>query len=198
MGLLIRVENVRPASFSGFLLDYFLGVCWLDRNTARGNIRNMPAKKITALGTYHQVQNNGHALNPKLASVISLLRENHPIQIILEEWWDGQQSFAATLATANLQWKNVGTPQEPRFETSSSGLNCYPPTHDPKKPMLQEYGPLNAQELREDYMVERIKTFMEPYDAGLFIVGLAHLHSILLRLKAVGFEVRGYSWIEQA
>jgi hypothetical protein len=31
----------------------------------------------------------------------------------------------------------------------------------------------------------------------LFIVGLAHLHSTLSKLKAAGFEVRGYSWMEQ-
>jgi hypothetical protein len=64
-------------------------------------------------------------------------------------------------------------------------------------PILQEYGPLDVQELRESYMVDRIRVFMEPYKIGLFIVGLAHLHSILSKLKTVGFDVRGYSWIDQ-
>ncbi len=44
-------------------------------------------------------------------------------------------------------------------------------------------------------MVHRIKEAMEPYSVGLFIVGLGHLHSTLLKLKAVGFDIRGYSWL---
>jgi hypothetical protein len=63
--------------------------------------------------------------------------------------------------------------------------------------MLQEYGPLDVHELRERYMVDRIKESMEPFNVGLFIVGLAHLHSTLSKLKTAGFEVRGYSWVEQ-
>jgi hypothetical protein len=158
----------------------------------------MEAKQIIALGTYHTVQYDGHPLNAKLGSVISLIREHYPVQVILEEWCAAYKSFASTLRTDRLQWENVGTPEEPRFGTHSGGLNCHPPTHDHNRPMLQEYGPMDVQELREQYMVARIKSFMEPYDVGLFIVGLAHLHSMLSKVKAVGFDVRGYSWIEQS
>lgn len=45
-------------------------------------------------------------------------------------------------------------------------------------------------------MVDQVGVFMEPYNAGLFIVGLAHLHSILSKLKVASFDARGYSWIE--
>ena len=99
--------------------------------------------------------------------------------------------------TDRLKWKNVGTPQEKQFETYAWGLNTDPPTYDPKKPMLQEYGPLDVHELRERYMVDRIIEAMEPFNVGLFIVGLAHLHSTLSKLKTAGFGVRGYSWMEQ-
>ena len=158
----------------------------------------MPLKQVIALGTYHEAQHIGHALNAKFAGVISLVRESYGAQIILEEWlYSEERSFASTLSTSDLEWKNVGTPEETRFETSVSGLNCHPPTHDPAKPILQEYGPLAAQERREGYMVERIGVFMEPYKVGLFIVGLAHLHSILCKLKVAGFDARGYSWIDQ-
>jgi hypothetical protein len=119
------------------------------------------------------------------------------VQVILEEWWADKQSFASTLATSSLQWQNVGTPNEARFQTCGNALNGHPPTHDPNKPILQEYGPMDVQELRENYMIDRIKTFMEPFNVGLLIVGLAHLHSILSKLKAAGLDVRGYSWIEQ-
>src|SRR5208337_5217832 len=152
----------------------------------------MPPKQIIALATHHHVQLNGHRLNDRFGQVISLIRERYPVQVILEEWTPDRKSFASTVDTDKLKWKNVGTPEEKRFETYAYGLNTDPPTHDPKKPMLQEYGPLNVHELREGYMVARIKEFMEP-----FIVGLAHLHSTLSKLRSSGFEVRGYSWMEQ-
>jgi hypothetical protein len=157
----------------------------------------MPPKQVIALATHHHVQLKGHPLNDRFGQVISLVRENYPIEIILEEWMDAHRSFASTVDTDKLKWKNVGTPEEKRFETYAYGLNTDPPTHDPTKPMLQEYGPLDVHELRERYMVDRIKEFMEPYNVGLFIVGLAHLHSMLSKLKAAVFDVRGYSWMEQ-
>lgn len=155
----------------------------------------MPAKQIIALGVQHHLQLNGHPLNARFGQVISLIRENYPVQIILEEWMDSHQSFGSTVDTDRLKWKNVGTPKEKRFLTHNYGLNSDPPTYDPKKPTLQEYGPLDVHELREQYMVDRIKEAMVPYNAGLFIVGLAHLHSTLSKLKTAGFEVRGYSWM---
>jgi hypothetical protein len=42
-------------------------------------------------------------------------------------------------------------------------------------------------------MVDRIKESTESFSVGLFIVGLAHLHSMLSKIKTAGFEVRGYS-----
>jgi hypothetical protein len=159
--------------------------------------QSMPLKQMIALATHHHNQLKGHRLNDRFGQVISLIRENYPVQIILEEWTDEHQSFCSTLDTHILNWKNVGTPKEERFETFACGLNTNPPTHDPSKPMLQEYGPLGTHERRERYMVDRIEEFMQPYDVGLFIVGLAHLHSILSKLKIAGFDVRGYSWMEQ-
>jgi hypothetical protein len=158
----------------------------------------MPHKQVIALGTYHNAQLHGHALNSRLAGAIALIREKYGMQIILEEWWDSQESFAATLVTMELEWENIGTPITEDFETFRDGLNCHPPTHDPREPILPEYGPLEAQERREGYMVERVKEFMEPHQVGLLIIGLAHLHSVLSKLKSIGFDVRGYSWLEQA
>lgn len=159
----------------------------------------MSPKEIIALGTYHDVQLDGHPLNSKLAGVISLICEHYSVQVILEEWSHipEEVSFASTLAKANLPWRNVGTPNEAHFVTTVGGLNCHPPTYDPRKPVLYEYPPLNVQELRENYMVERARALMESYQTGLFIMGLAHLHSMLAKFKSIGFDVRGYSWIEQ-
>jgi hypothetical protein len=66
--------------------------------------------------------------------------------------------------TDKLKWENVGTPKDKRFETCAYGLNTDPPTYAPKKPMLQEYGRLDVHELRERYMVDRIKESWNLFD----------------------------------
>jgi hypothetical protein len=154
------------------------------------------SKLIVALATYHEFQHIGHKLNGRFQGAIELIQSEHDPQVILEEWRPrpDEASFASTLQTPTLKWENVGTPDEPQFKTSVECLNYYPPTYDPTRPSLREYGPLQTQELRENYMVERIRRAMEPHKVGLFIVGLAHLHSILVKIEAAGFEVRGYSW----
>jgi hypothetical protein len=155
----------------------------------------MSTKHITALGLHHGLQKLGDKSNDRFKQVIALIRENYPVQILFEEWMAYGQTVGSTINTDILKWKNVGTPEEKRFETFAYGLNTDPMRYDPIKPVLQEYGPLGVHELREQYMLERIKEVMGPHDGGLFIVGLAHLHSMLSKLKAAGFEVRGYSWM---
>ncbi|SRR5258708_600519 len=59
----------------------------------------MPAKQIIALATHHHVQLKGHPLNNRFGQVISLIRENYPVQIILEEWTPERKSFASTMDT---------------------------------------------------------------------------------------------------
>jgi hypothetical protein len=157
----------------------------------------MRPKQIIILATTHQLQRNGHTLNARLRGAIDLVQQQCPIEIIFEEWWYMEEpSFASTLATGTLKYENVGTPDEPRFKTLTECLNNNPPTYNPAWPRLPEYGPLDAQERREQYMVSRITELMKPYDAGLFIVGLAHLHSTFCKLIQTGFEVSGYSWME--
>jgi hypothetical protein len=106
---------------------------------------NQTVTSRAALPTFHRFRNKVLAIIeaiPGVATLDSRIRgEKYPVQIILEEWTPDRQSFAATLDTDKLKWKNVGTPKEKRFETYAYGLNTDPPTHDPKKPMLQEYGP---------------------------------------------------------
>jgi hypothetical protein len=77
----------------------------------------MPPKQIIAVATHHHVQLKGHALNDRFGQVISLIRENYPVQIILEEWTSDRQSFASAVDTVKLKWKNVRTPKEKRFKT---------------------------------------------------------------------------------
>ena len=66
----------------------------------------------------------------------------------------------------------------------------------PSKLRLQEYPPLDVQERREEYMVDRVIEVMKPYNVGLFVIGLAHLHSMISKLTQSGFELHGYNSLE--
>jgi hypothetical protein len=157
----------------------------------------LSVKQVVALGTYHEAQQLGHYMNHRFGRALKMIIERYGVQTILEEWWPSPQpSFASTLATPSFKWLNIGTPQEPRFETTVECLNYHSPS-DPTKPVLREYAPLTAQELREHYMAQKIQSAMQPFEAGLLIIGLAHLHSMLVRLRTAGFAVRGYSWMEE-
>jgi hypothetical protein len=154
-----------------------------------------PSKVVVALATYHEFQRNNHRLNARYRAAIELVLNECGADVILEEWWyRPEPSFASTLQTPTLKWENVGTPDEPEFVTSVACLNYDPSSYDPSKPSLREYGPLRAQELREAYMVDRISQCMRSHKVGLFIVGLAHLHSMLVKLRSAEFDVRGFSW----
>jgi hypothetical protein len=60
---------------------------------------------------------------------------------------------------------------------------------------MDEYGPFENQEARENRMAKNIGAEMENYETGLFIVGLAHLHSIVGKLRTSGFKVTAFSWL---
>ena len=153
-----------------------------------------PQKSVVVLGTYHQLQRKGHEFNERLRAAIQLVRDENKFQIT-EEWWTKPiESFASTFKSATLKWENVD-PEEPQFETWGRGLNCHSlPMYDSSKPRIPEYGPLDVQERREAYMAARIADLMQPHSVGMFIVGLGHLHSMLIKIRTAGFNVKGFSW----
>lgn len=119
----------------------------------------------------------------------------------MEEWSEKkEESFAKAFAPkSGLNWANVGTTDEPQFQTYWGQIH-YPGhngtlQYDPDAPSLDEYGPFENQEARENRMVKNIHAEMENYETGLFILGLAHLHSVFGKLKSSGFTVTGYSWL---
>jgi hypothetical protein len=58
-----------------------------------------------------------------------------------------------------------------------------------------EYGPFERQENRERRMAENVQAEMENYESGLFILGLAHLHSVFGKLHSLGFKITAFSWL---
>ena len=155
------------------------------------------------LATVHEYQRAGHFLNNELKKRLDYLTRQIPTQIIMEEWLSKEPSFAAGYAPGiGMKWENVGTPDEEPYRTFD-GLISYPGyggslTHDPTAPSLNEYGPYEAQQNREARMVENIQLAMTDYQTGLFIMGIAHLHSLFGKLRSCRFDVLAFHWLELA
>ena len=60
---------------------------------------------------------------------------------------------------------------------------------------MMEYGPLSSQENREHKMLKNIEDAMRNHRVGLFIVGLAHLHSMSMKLQGAQYRVAAYTWL---
>jgi hypothetical protein len=158
-----------------------------------------PRKKIVILAIAHEYQRLGNPGNAKLEECLAYLSRKFKVQIVMEEWTEEQgPTFAAELAPKlGLDFAKIGTPDDEPFRT------CWPqishPSHngtlpyDPDAPsMLHEYGPLDTENAREEQMVRSIRKKMEDYTRGLFIVGIAHTHSLHSKLVSMGFDVTSY------
>jgi hypothetical protein len=161
-------------------------------------------KRVVILATDHTSQIGGldAERNQGLKLRLAWLKSKFDWQIALEEWSDKHDhSVAREFANAaGLQWHNVGTPDEEQFKTFNGPIN-YPENDgtiqpvDWHAPSMYEYGPFENQEARENRMADNISAKMEVYEVALYIVGLAHLHSMFLKLHSRGIVVTAYFWV---
>jgi hypothetical protein len=158
---------------------------------------NFLMKTIVMLGTAHLLHRvPGDDRIAELEKCLDYLKRRFVAQVVMEEWSEKKkESVAKAFAPRlGLPWANVGTPDEPQYWTYTGYIN-YPgydgtlPEYDPDAPGMNEYGPFENQENRERRMAENVRAEMERYDVGLFILGTAHLHSVLGKLQSSGFKV---------
>jgi hypothetical protein len=148
----------------------------------------MVKKKVTLFGTTHcDVTNAPEGLQD---AYVFILNEIEP-QVVLEEWSTVQKHRSAAAAAAdnkNVPWESIGTPAEDRFWTfgPSDALGF------PSASGLLQYGPIANQESREVAMCENIQRAMETRETALLVIGLAHLHSMFVKLSPE-FDVKGYA-----
>jgi hypothetical protein len=147
-------------------------------------------KKVIVVGTLHEqqmIEGVGTIFEERLRSYIR--RSN--VSIVIEEWkFDDDQTLGKRLADdLAIAWRNAGTPKQEEFETYGP---C-PLWLDSSCVTERPYGPIEAQVRRESYMIDRICAEMTDHTAGLFICGIAHLHSISEKLHQVGYKVEGVS-----
>jgi hypothetical protein len=186
------------------LKDVLTHLSYSDPYTCRLFWRDEPQSGVASQVSCHRahnVQRDGDAQNIAFKSRLSHLVQNFTVTILMEEWTVSQApSFTSRFATDNgLAYSNVGTPKEDEFATFLIDLISHPGhtgTLGPnfEAPSMREYGPLENQENRERRMLENVRSCMAEHKAALVIVGLAHLHSISMKLSQQ-FTVTAYSWL---
>jgi hypothetical protein len=160
------------------------------------------------LASVHKYQEAGNDRNSELGKRLTYLSSKFGADIVMEEWLEALgESFAQGFAAkSKLDWGNVGTPDEPQYRTyACSGcikhpgydgvLKPYDPEHDPDAPWMDEYGPFEKQENREIRMAANVQAEMADHKTGLLILGAAHLHSVVGKLRCLGFKVFAFSWL---
>jgi len=165
-------------------------------------------KSIVMLATVHEYQVLGNGRNSELGKRLDYLIHKFGARIVMEEWSEkrgesyakafaGEKAFATKSA---FVWASVGTPDEPQYCTYRGRIN-HPEYNgtlpDPEwiAPEMDEYGPFENQETRENRMAMNVQAEMENYESGLFILGLAHLHSVFGKLQSLEFKVTAFSWL---
>lgn len=149
----------------------------------------MPKKTLVLFGTRHYREND---IPPEIRNALALIIDQYEPQIVLEEWSESEKRESGASAVCrdkNARWESIGTPASEEFETynSTSALD-FPSAAD-----VFPYGPIINQERREKVMCENIARSMSSYQVGVVVVGLAHLHSMFVKLSN-GFEMEGYSY----
>jgi hypothetical protein len=122
--------------------------------------------------------------------LLRYLYNEYTVEVVMEEWRETPEATVGKrLATElGIDWENVGTPSGGEFKTFAR----YPAWHGDSCIEIHPYGPLESQSRRESTMIEKTKKAMSGKNTGLFICGLAHLHSLFAKLHKESFEVEAF------
>jgi hypothetical protein len=158
-------------------------------------------KRVVMLATIHDYQLLGNSGNTELKARVNYLKAKLGGDVVLEEWSEKQGRSAAEefAPMLGLHWVSVGTPHEPEFRTYCGKLN-YPGYNgtlrwDPHGPPMDEYGPFKNQEARENRIAKKVQVEMQKRETAIFILGIAHMHSLFAKLLSMEFDVTGFSWL---
>jgi hypothetical protein len=161
----------------------------------------LASRRVVLLGVIHALQDVGHLQNEEFKRRLSFLADSYGATTILEEWaYDRPSSFASVFARDRIDYRDVGTKSELQFKIFSNAPITYP-GHDgtlgpcPDAPPMMEYGPLSSQENREQQMLKNLEDAMQNHRVGIFIIGLAHLHSMSMKLQTARYRVSAYTWL---
>jgi hypothetical protein len=147
-------------------------------------------KQLVLFGTRHY---NALEMPPEIKSALQLVIRKHSPQVLLEEWSETRLDESGAAAVGKLMgvpWKSIGTPPLPEFETYGFSQSLDFPIG---QGVVVRYGPVTVQEKRELAMCKNISTAMLDSDIAVVVIGLAHLHSLMVKLSSE-FEVKAFAY----
>lgn len=155
-------------------------------------------KRLVLIGTAHEFQRDSVA-NPwreEFAEMLRNLIEIYSTQIILEEWGTSRGTSVGKRFESNtLEWRSIQPPQAHVFSTEAPRIGPSPGPEVPFHLSLTQY-PFEPHESREIYMASGITHAMEAYSQAVVILGIAHIHSMMGKLRVEGFTVIAGHWLQ--
>lgn len=145
----------------------------------RGGENTMSQKRLILFGTRHWEMSQ---IPAGIRESLRVLRDKFQPDVALEEWsaTHTQKSALADFCDSiSVPWENIGTPSEAKFKTfDHTAAADYPVSIN-----VIQYGPLSVQKNREEAMCENITRAMSSRNVALIVVGVAHLHSMMVSLS---------------
>jgi len=156
------------------------------------------SKHLVLIGTAHELQKDDVA-NPwreEFAELLSGLIDIYSAQIILEEWGESLgTSVGKRFESSTLEWRSIQPAQAAVFSTEAPRIGPSPGPDVPFRLSLRQY-PFEPHERREVYMVGCIIQAMQAHSHAVVILGIAHLHSMMSKLRAERLTVIAGHWLQ--
>jgi hypothetical protein len=149
----------------------------------------MPKKNLTIFGTRHWKKSK---MPIEIKNALELIIADVQPDVILEEWslTQPEASGAATVSGAlGIPWRSIGTTDDAEFATFGN----HRALDFPSSANIGEYGPFDVQEKRERVMRDNIVREMAASQNGVLVVGLAHLHSLSMKLSS-DFDLKSFAY----
>jgi len=147
------------------------------------------SKRLDVFGTRHYTDKS---LPPEIRAAMELILDKHSPTIGLEEWSVTRpvpSGFKTVCEAKGIPWTDIGTPPTKEFTTHDVTLALdYLDGAD-----IRQYGPLDIQEKREHLMQAKIIDAMSSHESAVLVIGVAHLHSMCMKLKG-DFEIQAWAF----
>ena len=149
----------------------------------------MPTKSLTIFGTRHWKKSD---MPVEIKNALELIIAKAQPDVVLEEWSVTQieaSGAAAVSGALGIPWRNIGTNDDAELAT----FGYHRALDFPRSANVGEYGPFDVQEKRERIMRDNIVREMVASQNGVLVVGLAHLHSLSMKLSS-DFDLKSFAY----
>jgi len=132
----------------------------------------LTTKRVVVLGTSHDAQVNGNQVNSAFEKRLRYLIEKVAVSVAMERVVREESRVPLCAGKLTLPYQDAGTPSNGEFQTfegiiNHPGYNGTLLHADETAPPHSEYGPLEIQENRENFMTQNVQHAMTHHDVGM-------------------------------